>query len=330
MDSAVYRDRDLLKIGAAWLEDNQSFASATVISTWGSAPRDVGAFMLVDGDGQFLGSVSGGCVENAVVESALASMRTREPCLVEFGVSDDDVLSIGLACGGQIQVLIEPSVGSERHWIGYAYQAIHDRNVSTLMRELDVTNLDRPIVGAEWLQASHLDFGRKTGLDIDHSVFLQTFRPERRAIIIGGVHIAQALVTGLQSLEFDVLVVDPREVWANAERFPTCTIINQWPDDALTDIGIDSETAIIALTHDPKFDDPALQLALISSAFYVGALGGTKSANSRRLRLLENGLTDLEIDRLQSPVGLSIGAKGPSEITVSILAELISTYRSKR
>ena len=330
MDSAVYRDRDLLKIGATWLDDSQPFASATVISTWGSAPREVGAFMLVDGDGQFLGSVSGGCVENAVVESALASMRTGEACLVEFGVSDDDVLSIGLACGGQIQVLIEPSVGSERHWIGYAYQALHDRNVSTLMRELDVTNLDQPVVGTEWLRASHADFGRRTGLDIDHSVFLQTFRPERRAIIIGGVHIAQALVTGLQSLEFDVLVVDPREVWANAERFPTCTIINQWPDDALTDIGIDSETAIIALTHDPKFDDPALLLALNSSAFYVGALGGTKSANSRRLRLLENGLTGLAIDRLQSPVGLSIGAKGPSEITVSILAELISTYRSKR
>ena len=330
MDSAVYRDRDLLKIGATWLDDSQPFASATVISTWGSAPREVGAFMLVDGDGQFLGSVSGGCVENAVVESALASMHTGEPRLVEFGVSDDDVLSIGLACGGQIQVLIEPSVGSERHWIGYAYQAVHDRNVSTLMRELDVTNLDQPVVGTEWLRASHADFGRRTGLDIDHSVFLQTFRPERRAIIIGGVHIAQALVTGLQSLEFDVLVVDPREVWANAERFPTCTIINQWPDDALTDIGIDSETAIIALTHDPKFDDPALLLALNSSAFYVGALGGTKSANSRRLRLLENGLTGLAIDRLQSPVGLSIGAKGPSEITVSILAELISTYRSKR
>ncbi len=329
MDSAVYRDRDLLKIGAAWLDDSQPFASATVISTWGSAPREVGAFMLVDGDGQFLGSVSGGCVENAVVESALASMRTGEPRLVEFGVSDDDVLSIGLACGGQIQVLIEPSVGSERHWIGYAYHALHDRNVSTLMRELDVTNLDQPVVGTKWLRASHADFGRRTELDIDHSVFLQTFRPQRRAIIIGGVHIAQALVTGLQSLEFDVLVVDPREVWANAERFPTCTIINQWPDDALTDIGIDSETAIIALTHDPKFDDPALLLALNSSAFYVGALGGTKSANSRRLRLLENGLTGLEIDRLQSPVGLSIGAKGPSEITVSILAELISTYRSK-
>ena len=330
MDTAVYRDRDLLKIGAGWLDDSQPFASATVISTWGSAPREVGAFMLVAGDGQFLGSVSGGCVENAVVERALASMRTGDACLVEFGVSDDDVLSIGLACGGQIQVLIEPSVGSGQHWIGDAYQSICDRNVSTLMRELDVTNLDQPVVGTEWLRAGHADFGRKTGLDIDHSVFLQTFRPERRAIIIGGVHIAQALVRGLQSLEFDVLIVDPREVWANAERFPACTIINQWPDDALTDIGIDSETAIIALTHDLKFDDPALMLALKSSAFYVGALGGSKSAISRRLRLLENGLTDLEIDRLPSPVGLSIGAKGPSEITVSILAELISTYRGKQ
>jgi xanthine dehydrogenase accessory factor len=128
-------------------------------------------------------------------------------------------------------------------------------------------------------------------------------------------------------LEFEVLIVDPREVWANKERFPNCEIFNQWPDDALMDIGIDSETAIIALTHDPKFDDPALVTALKSSAFYIGALGGSKSAKLRRRRLLDNGLTDSEIDRLQSPIGLALGAKGPSEITVSILAELISTYR---
>jgi len=327
MGTALYRDRDLLNIADAWLKDKKLFASATVISTWGSAPRDVGAFMLVNADGQFYGSVSGGCVENAVVETALRSMNSGEARLIEFGVSDDDVLSIGLACGGQIQILIEPSSGSEEHWVGNAYQAIYHRQVSTLLRQLDVTNCDHAIIRSEWLSPEDAEFGIKTEFDVDRSFFLQTFRPARRAIIIGGVHIAQALVAGLQSLEFEVLIVDPREVWANEQRFPNCEIFNQWPDDALMDIGIDSETAIIALTHDPKFDDPALVIALKSSAFYVGALGGSKSAKLRRRRLLDNGLRDSQINRLQSPVGLALGAKGPSEITVSILAELISTYR---
>jgi len=327
MGTALYRDRDLLNIADAWLKDKKLFASATVISTWGSAPRDVGAFMLVNADGQFYGSVSGGCVENAVVETALRSMNSGEARLIEFGVSDDDVLSIGLACGGQIQILIEPSSGSEEHWVGNAYQAIYHRQVSTLLRQLDVTNCDHAIIRSEWLSPEDAEFGIKTEFDVDRSFFLQTFRPARRAIIIGGVHIAQALVAGLQSLEFEILIVDPREVWANEQRFPNCEILNQWPDDALMDIGIDSETAIIALTHDPKFDDPALVIALKSSAFYVGALGGSKSAKLRRRRLLDNGLTDSQINRLQSPVGLALGAKGPSEITVSILAELISTYR---
>jgi xanthine dehydrogenase accessory factor len=327
MGTALYRDRDLLKIANAWLKAEKQFASATVISTWGSAPREIGAFMLINAEGQFFGSVSGGCVENAVVETALISMRSGKACLVEFGVSNDDVLSIGLACGGQIQILIEPWSGLEEHWLGNAYQAACHRQVSTLLRQLDVTNFDHPIVRKEWLSIDHPEFGTKTGFDVERAFFIQTFRPARRAIIIGGVHIAQALVTGLQSLEFEVLIVDPREVWANKERFPNCEIFNQWPDDALMDIGIDSETAIIALTHDPKFDDPALVTALKSSAFYIGALGGSKSAKLRRRRLLDNGLTDSEIDRLQSPIGLALGAKGPSEITVSILAELISTYR---
>jgi len=327
MGSALYRDRDLLKIADAWLKDKKQFASATVISTWGSAPREIGAFMLINAEGQFFGSVSGGCVENAVVETALVSMNSNKACVVEFGVSDDDVLSIGLACGGQIQILIEPSNGLEEHWVGNAYQAIYHRQVSTLLRQLDVSNFDHPIVRTEWLSPDDPEYGIKTEFDVDRSFFLQTFRPARRAIIIGGVHIAQALVAGLQSLEFEVLIVDPREIWANKQRFPNCEIFNHWPDDALMDIGIDSETAIIALTHDPKFDDPALEIALKSSAFYIGALGGSKSAKLRRRRLLNNGLTDSQINRLQSPIGLALGAKGPSEITVSILAELISTYR---
>ena len=147
-------------------------------------------------------------------------------------------------------------------------------------------------------------------------------------IIIGGVHIAQALVQGLAAIDLTVVIVDPREVWANPERFPDVEIRNQWPDDALSALGVDPDTAVIALTHDPKFDDPALAIALKSEAFYIGALGGSKSAKSRRERLLRLGLTDSEIDRLHSPIGLPIGAKGPSEITVSILADVIASYRN--
>ena len=325
--TALHRDRDLLEIADSWLKNSKQFASATVISTWGSAPRETGSFMLIDAEGQFFGSVSGGCVENAVIEAALNSMNSGKACLVEFGVTDDEVLSIGLACGGQIQILIEPSTQLEEHWLENAGHAVVNRQVCTLLRELDASNDDHPIVRSAWLQPEDPDFGAVTGLDAARPLFFQTFRPARRAIIIGGVHIAQALVSGLRSLELEVLIVDPRDVWANDVRFPNCKILNHWPDDALNEIGVDSETAIIALTHDPKFDDPALLTALKSSAFYIGALGGSKSAKSRRKRLIDSGLTDMEIDRLHTPIGLSIGAKGPSEIAVSILAEIISAYR---
>lgn len=327
-DTRLYRDRDLLTIANQWADASSRFATATVISTWGSAPREVGAFMIIHESRQFFGSVSGGCVENAVVEAALASINDCQPRLIEFGVSDEDVLSIGLACGGQIQILIEPSTQLTSHWVTHALETTRQRLSSTFVREMNSLGSKNPIENTHWLDSGDVDHGSATRLDQQRSLFIQSFRPERRVIIIGGVHIAQALVQGLAAIDLSAVIVDPREVWANPERFPDVEIRNQWPDDALSELGVDPDTAVIALTHDPKFDDPALAIALKSGAFYIGALGGSKSAKSRRERLLRLGLTDTEISRLHSPIGLSIGAKGPSEITVSILAEVIASYRN--
>ena len=327
-DIRLYRDRDLLMIVNQWADAASRFATATVISTWGSAPREVGAFMIIHESRQFFGSVSGGCVENAVVEAALISITDGQPRLIEFGVSDEDVLSIGLACGGQIQILIEPSTQLISHWVMHALEATRQRLSSTFVRVMNGLSSKGPIESAYWLDGGDVDHGSATRLDQQRSLFIQSFRPERRVIIIGGVHIAQALVQGLAVIDLTAVIVDPREVWANSERFPDVEIRNQWPDDALSELSVDNNTAVIALTHDPKFDDPALATALKSDAFYVGALGGSKSAKSRRERLLRYGLTDSEIDRLHSPIGLPIGAKGPSEIAVSILADVISSYRN--
>jgi xanthine dehydrogenase accessory factor len=258
----------------------------------------------------------------------LISITDGQPRLIEFGVSDEDVLSIGLACGGQIQILIEPSTQVTSHWVTHALETTRQRLSSTFVRVMNVVSSKDPIESAYWLDSGDVDYGSATRLDQQRSLFIQSFRPERRVIIVGGVHIAQALVQGLAAIDLTAVIVDPREVWANSERFPDVEIRNQWPDDALSELGVDPDTAVIALTHDPKFDDPALAIALKSEAFYIGALGGSKSAKSRRERLLRHGLTDSEIDRLHSPIGLPIGAKGPSEIMVSILAEVIASYRN--
>src|SRR5210317_475678 len=279
-DIRLYRDRDLLTIVNQWADASSRFATATVISTWGSAPREVGALMIIHESRQFFGSVSGGCVENAVVEAALESIDDGQPRLIEFGISDEDVLSIGLACGGQIQILIEPSTQLTSHWVTHALETTRQRLSSTFVREMNSLGSQNPIENAYWLNRGDVDHGSATRLDQQRSLFIQSFRPERRVIIIGGVHIAQALVQGLAAIDLTVVIVDPREVWANPERFPDVEIRNQWPDDALAALGVDPDTAVIALTHDPKFDDPALAIALKSEAFYVGALGGSKSAKS--------------------------------------------------
>lgn len=329
--SMSIRDRDLLETANGWAHSAVDFATATVLSTWGSAPRDVGSFMIINRAGEFFGSVSGGCVENAVVVAAQHAIETQRSSLIEFGVSDEDVIGIGLACGGQIQILIEPSTSDHGHWIPQAFTRMEKRERSTLIRMLNLSGKSiNSVAYASWLPVGDPALGARTGFDKSGEAFLQTFSAHKRVIVIGGVHIAQALVESLNSLDFETIIVDPRTLWANPERFPNRKVLNAWPEDALAEIGIDKDTAIVALTHDPKFDDKAISIGLRSNAFYVGALGGSKSAAARRERLIAEGHTSAELDKLRTPIGLSIGAKGPAEIAVSVVAQLIQVSRGEK
>jgi xanthine dehydrogenase accessory factor len=308
----------------AWIRAGKRASLATVIATWGSAPRRVGAQMAVSSDGQMEGSVSGGCVEGAVVLEALEALEQGAPRLLEYGVSDGDAFAVGLACGGTIRVLVEP-VGPG----GMPQQMLEDLVAARAARvpvayavALDGTH--RALV-----QDGHAERFRtdRSGLEEDGQTFIAIHNPPLRLIVVGAVHIAQALVPMARIAGFDPVVVDPREAFGAPARFPDAQVVNDWPDAALEAVVVDSRTALVLLTHDPKLDDPALHIGLRSGAFYIGALGSRRTHAARIERLGAAGFDPHTIGRIHGPVGLDIGAAGPSEIAVSILAQMIATLR---
>lgn len=308
----------------AWIDAGQRVALATVIETWGSAPRRVGAQLVVSGEGQMEGSVSGGCVEGAVVIEALEALEQGGTRLLEYGVSDGDAFAVGLACGGTIRILVEP--------VGEAGMP------EAMLRDLVAARAERRPVAYEvaldgsarrLVHEGHEDRFRmdRSGVDADGKTFIAIHNPPLRLIVVGGVHIAQHLVGMARSTGFDPVVVDPREAFGAQARFPDARVINDWPDAALETIGLDARCAVVLLTHDPKLDDPAITCALRSKAFYIGALGSTRTHGARVARLAEAGFAEHEIGRIHGPIGLNIGAAGPAEIAVAILAEMIQTLR---
>ncbi len=308
----------------AWVEAGRGAALATVIETWGSAPRRVGAQLVVSGAGEMEGSVSGGCVEGAVVGEALEALEEGASRVLEYGVSDGDAFAVGLACGGNIRVLVEP-VGEG----GMAVDMLRDLVAARAAREQVAYEVALDGTARRLVQEGHADRFRmdRSGVEADGRTFVAIHNPPLRLILVGAVHIAQALVSMARTAGFDPVVVDPREAFGSAARFPDAKVVNDWPDDALTEIGVDARSAVVLLTHDPKLDDPALQIALKSEAFYIGALGSTRTHGARVARLGEAGFTPEQIRRIHGPVGLDIGAAGPSEIAVSILAQMIQTLR---
>ncbi|AXI46996.1 XdhC/CoxI family protein [Sulfitobacter sp. SK012] len=308
----------------AWITAGQGVVLATVIDTWGSAPRRVGAQMVVSSEGAMEGSVSGGCVEGAVVIEALEALEQGQARLLEYGISDGDAFAVGLACGGTIRVLVEP-VGGQGMSIE-ALQALVDARAARRPIAYDVA-LD----GTSGILSEDGNEERfrkdKSGLSEDGSRFIAIHNPPLRLIVVGAVHIAQALVPMAQIAGFDPIVVDPREAFGSDARFPQARVLNDWPDAALNEVGVDARTAVVLLTHDPKLDDPALHVALKSKAFYVGALGSKRTHAGRIERLSEAGFDPHTIARIAGPVGLNIGAASPAEIAVSVLAQMIETLR---
>jgi len=321
-----HRDLDIFDRIVSWQKLGKRVALATVLSTWGSAPRAVGSFLAVNVSGEFCGSVSGGCVEAAVVSECQQAMTLGQPRILEYGVTDDEAFEVGLACGGTIRILIEPFESSD-NIPRECLAALQERKHRVLARDLSQKT---PFGGGwrYWLSHESAAGLKNNGyIDPNEEIFGSVFVPDIRVLIVGGVHIAQALSGMLQLLDMTPVIIDPRPAWGNADRFPNIEVISQWPDDAFQDLGLDSGTAVVTLTHDSKFDDPALMAALRSDAFYVGALGGRKTNEKRIERFRSLSLDHALIDKLCSPVGLNIGAKDPAEIAVSIAAQIVQARR---
>ncbi|MHA1524585.1 MAG: XdhC family protein [Alphaproteobacteria bacterium] len=327
---------DQLQTALDWHNAGRAVALATVVDTWGSAPRPTGSQLVIDARGEFEGSVSGGCVEGAVVAEAMDAITAGKPKLLTYGVADETAWEVGLACGGRIKILVEP-VGAVRDPVLMAQiieQVAARRPVTVAIRIDD---------GVSWLlgageagsalgeAAAKLAQADRSGIaqTPEGAFFLCIYNPGLRMTIIGAVHIAQALVPLARQVGFEVTVVDPRAAFASPARFPGVALMPIWPDEALATRPPDARTAMVALTHDPKIDDPALSLALRSRCFYIGALGSKKTHAARIARLEEAGFGSVDLARLHAPIGLAIGARSPAEIAVAIVAQIIGQLRGK-
>ncbi len=329
-------DLSIIPTALAWQDEGRRVALATVIQTWGSAPQPVGSQLAIDADGNFLGSVSGGCVEGAVIAEAAEVLTSVKPKTLQFGVEDDTAWKVGLACGGTIRIFLEP-LTAEHERDGVLRRLAGD--IAARRKVALVTALatgERRLayapddLGPELASDLAEAFRRDRGVAVEGSkgeIFINVFNPTIRLIIVGAVHVAQPLVPMAHALGCDVVLVDPRAAFATVERFGEVTLLQDWPDEALTTIGVDASTAVVVLSHDAKIDDPALASALRSDAFYVGALGSRKTHAKRVQRLLQSGVTAAEIERLHAPVGLDIGAIGPAEIALSIIAQIVAVRR---
>jgi len=327
---------EVLRQAADWSEGGLGVALATVVSTWGSAPRPAGSHLVVNEKGEFVGSVSGGCIEGAVVREALASIQDGKPRLLEYGVTHDRAWEVGLACGGTIQVFVDRA-GLTRDTLEALRADLAAKRPVVLAIDLGsgAARLIHPAGDGGGVDPALLAAARAAAED-DQSrqvqgpggpVFLRVYNQPVRLVIVGAVHIAQSLAPMAQLAGYEVVVVDPRRAFATAPRFQGVELSTEWPDEALKRLGLGRRTAVVTMTHDPKIDDPALAAALRSDSFYIGALGSKKTQAARRQRLLTQGFDEAALARLHGPVGLSIGAVSTAEIAVSILSELVACLR---
>jgi xanthine dehydrogenase accessory factor len=310
------------EIALGWHRQGLGAVLATVVETWGSAPRPVGSQLVVSGAGDMQGSVSGGCVEGAVVMEAAEALQDGKARLLEFGVSDEDAFAVGLACGGRIRVRVDP-VGGE----------ITEAHLSELVAARATRRAVAEVVGPEGRhlagRGQYEDRFRqdRSGFEADGETFVAIHNPPLRLAVIGAVHIAQPLLQMARLAGYDVTLFDPRDSFAAAARFPGETVVSDWPDEALVAWAPDARSAVVTLTHDPKLDDPAIETALKSEVFYLGCLGSKRTHAKRVLRLEQAGFEATDIARIHGPVGLDIGAKSPAEIAIAILAELTQRLR---
>ena len=304
-------DLSVLKSAVEWLQSGQSVAIATVVQTWGSAPRPVGSWLAIRADGQVAGSVSGGCVEDDLIRRVQTEILTRNtPEMVVYGVTQQEAARFGLPCGGTLRLLVEPK--PELAVLEQLLENISSHQITRRSVSLSTGK-------------STLTLGDRSDEFVCTEQEMQTtYGPRWRMVIIGAGQLSLYTADFALASDFEVIVIDPREEYSEGLNRTDITFSKGMPDDVLLEIGVDSHTAVVALTHDPKLDDMALMEALKSPAFYVGALGSRKNTQKRKERLLEFDVSQEQVEKLHGPVGLYIGALTPPEIAVSILAEVIA------
>ncbi|MWP37616.1 XdhC/CoxI family protein [Rhodobacter sphaeroides] len=316
---------DIPELALDWHRAGRAPVIATVLETWGSAPRPAGSQLVIADDGEMMGSVSGGCVEGAVIAEAAEARADGRSRVLTFGVSDDEAFAVGLACGGTIRVLVEP-VGSALP------EAVLADLVAARAGRRPVALVFRPEKGGHRLAgpeetavAARLRSDR-SGLEEDGR-FIGIHNPPLRLVVVGAVHIAQPLVAMARIAGYEPTLIDPRSAFGSEARFPGETILDAWPDEALAGLAPDARTAVVTLTHDPKLDDPAILAAFDTPAFYIGCLGSPRTHAKRLDRLRTAGVPEAQIARIHAPVGLDIGARSPAEIALSILAQVTERLR---
>jgi xanthine dehydrogenase accessory factor len=306
MDSV---DHEVLKRSADWLDEGRRVLLVTVVKTWGSSPRPEGAMLAVRDDGLVVGSVSGGCIEDDIVDrTRREGQKATKSEVVTYGVSADEARRFGLPCGGTIQLVLEPLT--------------RESGMRALLREVDAGHLvARRLDLSSGFSTLH-PAQATDGLTFDGKVLRTIHGPRYRMLVIGASQLSKYLAQIAVGLDYQVTVCDPREEYTETWDIPGVTLVRTMPDDTAVAMRLDERCAVVALTHDPKLDDLALMEALKSPAFYVGALGSRANNAKRRVRLREFDVTDDEIARLHGPIGLYIGSRTPPEIAVSILAEI--------
>jgi xanthine dehydrogenase accessory factor len=300
--------REVLSELDEWTRSGEDIALATVVETWGSSPRPLGSKMVVTRSGKMAGSVSNGCIEGAVFEEAQKVLKSGKPTVAAFGVADEVAFDVGLACGGHIEVFVQPLT------------PVHKRLIAMLQGDEAATLRTNLETGDAELTSgtSGREVARRDG-----DVFVEPFRRPAHLVIIGAIHIAIPLHRLAKLMGYRVTVIDARAKFASKVRFPEADeLIVGWPDEAMSRLTIDSSTYVVILTHDPKFDLPALRSVLGKDAGYVGAIGSRKTNQNRFDALRAEGFTEAQLSRVHGPIGLDLGSRGAEETALGILAEI--------
>jgi len=313
-------DQQVVTQLAEWLNAGKQCWLCTIINTFGSSPRPVGSLLACNEDGLYCGSLSGGCVEDDLRKSINnRELATEKPEKIKYGVTVEDVLRLGLPCGGTLEVVIEPVLPGQYE----LYKSLADKIAARqlITRLVNIETGDVSLAEADAYEPLKLE-----GNNLSH-----TYGPSFRLLLIGAVQVAYYLANMAQALDYQVEICDPRKELVENTNIDTAPVVNSMPDDWLREKNLDSQTAVIALCHDPRIDDMALMEALqASDAFYIGAMGSERTSTQRRERLEQLDITRRQIESLHAPVGLSIGSKTPPEIAIAILAELTSLRAAAR